>query len=213
MKKRIFTSPAFAWLVAQLIRVYSRTFRLTLENEQDWHEYLEKGGRVILCSWHQQFFSFIRPFGRYRAYRPGLMISRSSDGNIIAGIANQMGWQSVRGSSSRGGLRAMQEMIQHINKHRLGGHVVDGPRGPIGVVKKGIVHIARETGAMLVPIYAEASNSWTFRSWDRFFIPKPFSRVCIRFGDLIPMAPDNDDPDWLEQQRSSLESTMLPGLV
>lgn len=213
MKKRILRSPAFAWLAAQLIRVYSWTFRLTFENEQEWHDYLEQGGRVILCSWHQQFFSFIRPFRRYRAYRPGLMISRSADGNIIAGIAKQMGWKSIRGSSSRGGLQAMHEMIQHINEHRLGGHVVDGPRGPIGVVKKGVVHMARETGAMLVPIYAEASNAWTFRSWDRFFIPKPFSRVCIRFGDLIPLTQDNDDPDWLEQQRTLIQSTMLPGLA
>ena len=85
--------------------------------------------------------------------------------------------------------------------------------GPIGVVKKGIVHMARESGAMLVPIYAEASNAWTFRSWDRFFIPKPFSRVCIRFGDMIQVAPENDAPDWLEQQRALLETAMRPGLI
>ena len=213
MKKRLFSSPAFVWLIAQFIRVYSWTFRLTLENEREWHDYLEQGGRVILCSWHQQFFSFIRPFRRYRTYHPALMISRSADGTIIAGIANQMGWQTVRGSSSRGGLKAMQGMIRHLTEHRLGGHVVDGPRGPIGVGKKGIVHMARESGAMLVPIYAEASNAWTFRSWDRFFIPKPFSRVCIRFGDMIQVAPENDAPDWLEQQRALLETAMRPGLI
>ena len=213
MKNRIFSSLAFAWLIAQIIRLYSGTFRLTLENEQGWLDYLDQGGSVIICSWHQQFFSLIGPFRSYRARSPGLMISRSKDGSMIAGVAHQMGWQTVRGSSSRGGLKAMRSLITHIRDHRLVGHVVDGPRGPVGVVKKGIIHMAGETGAMLVPVYTEASNAWSFSSWDRFFVPKPFSRVCIRFGEMIPSTPQNDAPDWLEKQRAYLENTMRPGLV
>jgi lysophospholipid acyltransferase (LPLAT)-like uncharacterized protein len=123
-----------------------------------------------------------------------------------------MGWQAVRGSSSRGGLKAMFGMIQNIRAHGLGAHIVDGPRGPVGVVKNGIVHMARETGAVVVPVYAEAASAWRFRSWDRFFIPKPFSRVCIRFGDMITM-PAAADPAQFEEQRRQLEKTMLPGLV
>ena len=212
MKKRIISSAAFTWLAAQFICSYSWTFRLTVENEQGWRDHLEQGGSVILCAWHQQFFSFIRHFRSYRAYRPGLMISRSTDGELIAAVAHQMGWQTVRGSSSRDSLKALRGMIQHVRDHRLGGHIVDGPRGPIGVVKMGIIHIARETGAMVVPVYAEASRVWQFRSWDRFFIPKPFSRVCIRFGDMIPLS-STEDSQSLEKQRALLETTMLPGLL
>lgn len=214
MKKNLIASPVFTWLLSRLISIYSSTFRLTVENEQVWRDHLEQGGSVILCSWHQQFASFIYYFRNYRSYDPGLMISRSTDGGVIAAVANRMGWVTVRGSSSRDGLKALRGMIQHIREHRLAAHVIDGPRGPIGVVKKGVIHMARETGALVVPVYAEADNVWAFRSWDRFFIPKPFSRVRIRFGDMIPMSTTSDDTgESLETQRSQLETTMLPGLV
>jgi lysophospholipid acyltransferase (LPLAT)-like uncharacterized protein len=72
--------------------------------------------------------------------------------------------------------------------------------------------MARETDAMLVPVYAEAPKSWSFSSWDRFFVPKPFSRVCIRFGDMIAHSTTLDEEVFV-QQRANLESTMLPGLV
>lgn len=196
-----------------IIRSYSWTFRLTVENESAWRDHLEQGGgKVILCSWHQQFFSFIYHFRSYHSYSPGMMMSRSADGTIIAGVARHMGWQTVRGSSSSGGLKAMLGMIQHIHDHRMGAHVVDSPRGPIGVIKKGLIHMARETEAVVVPVYAEASEVWRFRSWDRFFIPKPFSRVCIRFGDMIEVS-NAEGSLSLEKQRTELQTTMLPGLV
>jgi len=141
-----------------------------------------------------------------------LMISRSTDGALVAGVAHHLGWQVVRGSSSCDGFKAMLGMIKHVHDHRLGAHIVDGPHGPVGVIKKGIIHMARETGAMLVPVYAEARAVWSFRSWDRFFIPKPFSRVCIRFGDMIALPPPNDS-DYFESQRAQLEAIMLRGLV
>jgi len=212
MKRRILASRAFIFLVAWVIRAYSRTFRLTVVNEQPWRDHLAAGGCVILCCWHQQFFSFIHPFRKFRELRPSLMISQSSDGTLVAGVAHHMGWQTVRGSSSRGGLKAMLGMIQKVREHRLGAHIVDGPRGPIGAVKGGIIHMARETGAMVVPMYATADRAWHFRSWDRFFVPKPFARVCIRFGDMVAM-PACDDPARFEAQRLHLEQTMLPGLV
>lgn len=212
MKKRIISSPAFTWFVAKIVCMYSRTFRLTIQNEQPWRDHLEGGGRVILCSWHQQFFSFVRHFRGYGLYQPGLMISQSADGALIAGVARQMGWKTIRGSSSRGGLKAMLGMIEHLREHRMAGHIVDGPRGPMGVIKKGVIHMARESNAVLVPVYAEAANSWKFRSWDRFFIPKPFSPVCIRFGDMITPVPE-EHSDAFERQRVNLETTMLAGLV
>lgn len=211
MKNRIIASTFFIWLVTRLISAYSQTFRLTVENEQAWRDHLERGGTVILCSWHQQFFPFVRHFRTYRHFHPGLMISRSADGALIAGVARGMDWTPIRGSSSRGGLEAMRGMIRHLRRHRLGAHIVDGPRGPIGVVKKGVIHMARETGAMLVPVTAEPAAAWTFRSWDRFFIPKPFSRVCIRFGELIDPGPPDGSVD-LETNRARLEAAMRPAL-
>ena len=211
MKNRLLSSSLFVWFVTRLVSSYSWTFRLTVQNEQAWRDHLEQGGSVILCSWHQQFFSFVRHFSGYRNYRPGLMISRSADGSLIAGVARRMGWVTVRGSSSRGGLEAMRGMIHHIRQHHLGAHIVDGPKGPIGVVKKGIIHMARETNAVIVPVYATPTEAWSFRSWDRFFIPKPFSRVCIHFGDLFRLPPRDDDAG-VENERARLEAAMRPGL-
>ena len=97
-----------------LIRAYSWTFRLHIENEKPWQEYLQNGGRVLLCCWHQIFFSAIRHFKTYASYHPALMISQSKDGDIVAGIAEKSGWHAVRGSSSRDGGRALKEMIAHL---------------------------------------------------------------------------------------------------
>ncbi len=106
MKKLILkwsATPSASLLVYAIIRLYGLTFRVQIENEGPWMEHLENGGRVVLCSWHQQFFAAIGHFREYRRHQPCLMISRSRDGEIIANVARRVGWRPVRGSSSRGG--------------------------------------------------------------------------------------------------------------
>lgn len=194
-----------------LIRIYSWTFRLRIENEKPWLTYLQNGGKVLLCCWHQQFFSAIRHFKTYAAYRPALMISQSKDGDIIAGIAEKTGWHTVRGSSSRDGSRALKEMIHHLSNTGLAGHILDGPRGPAGVVKAGLVSLARASGAFVVPIYASADRAWYFNSWDRFMLPKPFARVTLRFGEMMDMNTGASEEDF-EAHRARLQVLMRPGL-
>jgi hypothetical protein len=80
-------------------------------------------------------------------------------------------------------------------------------------VKNGAVKIAMDSGARLVPVYVEADAKWIFNSWDRFFVPKPLSRVRIRFGDMLPQIPRTSDTAGLEAWRKSLEDRMRPGLV
>ena len=133
--------------------MYASTFRLTVENEAEWINYLKKGGRVLLCVWHQQFFSAIRHFQNYRQYAPGLMISRSADGDLIAGVASRTGWRPARGSSSKGGKSALLEVIKYLKETGLAAHIMDGPRGPIGKVKSGAISIALAADAMIVPFY------------------------------------------------------------
>lgn len=212
-KKRLLYSRGFARMVYYLIRMYSSTFRLTVINEAPWRQHLESGGKVLICTWHQQFFSLIRHFKSYTPHRPGLMISRSADGELIAGVASFSGWCPVRGSSSRGGREALFQMVDHLMENGLAAHILDGPRGPAGEVKNGAVKIAMDAGARMVPVYVEADAMWLFNSWDRFFIPKPFTRVRIRFGDMLPEIPPTDDRSSLEHHRNALESHMRPGLV
>lgn len=211
--KKLLHSKKFARVVYKCIRLYSKTFRLTVINEHPWRDHLEAGGKVLICTWHQQFFSFIRHFQTYQAYQPGLMISRSADGELIANVANLSGWYTVRGSSSKKGGIALAEMVKRLRETGLAAHILDGPRGPAGIVKRGAVQIAMDAGAMMVPVYAEAESKWIFNSWDRFFIPKPFSRVTIRYGDMLPPPAPGSAPDELEKHRKSLETLMKPGLV
>jgi hypothetical protein len=196
----------------RFIRTYSATFRLRVENERDWLEYHRRGGTVLLCSWHQQFFAAIRHFKVYQAMNPSLMISKSRDGEIIAGIAEKSGWKTVRGSSSTDGRLALSMMIYNLKRFRLAAHILDGPRGPAGCVKAGAIHLANAAGAVIVPVYTAADRAWYFNSWDRFMLPKPYARVTLRFGGMIDFNTRKDGKDF-ESRRLELEQTMLPGLI
>jgi hypothetical protein len=208
----LLTAPWFVGFLYRFIRCYAWTFRLHIENEQEWLSHIENGGTVLLCAWHQQFFSAIRHFRQYRRYRPHIMISRSKDGELIAGVARRTGWYPVRGSSSRGGREAMREVIRELKGSRLAGHIVDGPRGPAGEVKPGIIRMAHATGAVVVPFYVSADKAWYFKSWDRFMLPKPFSRVRLRFDRPLHLDSDQDEAGF-EKQRVALERMMLPNLL
>jgi hypothetical protein len=189
--------------------MYSWTFNLTVENEQDWLDYLTGGGTVLICTWHQQFFSAIRHFQRYKIYKPSIMISQSSDGEIIAGVANHTGWHTIRGSSSKDGKIALVNMIAKLKETRLAAHIVDGPRGPAGKVKAGVIRLAHAANAVIVPFYVTAENAWQFNSWDRFLLPKPFSKVRLHFGKMIKF----NNQESFEAQRRQLEEIMLPALI
>jgi len=195
-----------------LIRAYSSTFRLHVENEKPWLDHLNDGGRVLICCWHQQFFAAIRHFKTYATYHPALMVSQSKDGDIIAGIAEKSGWHAVRGSSSRYGGRALKEMVGHLKRSGLAAHVVDGPRGPAGIIKAGVVSLARATGAVVVPVYAMSDRAWYFNSWDRFMLPKPFASVNLRFGEMLDLTSGVSDKDF-ELHRVRLQEIMQPGLL
>ncbi|HOD28539.1 MAG TPA: hypothetical protein PKH03_04940 [Syntrophales bacterium] len=90
--------------------------------------------------------------------------------------------------------------------------LLDGSRGPAGVVRPGAVRIARETDAAVVPFYTTAEHAWYFRSWDRFMIPKPFSRVTLRFGEMLRFHADVGE-EGFEAQWAMLEAVMLPALI
>ena len=110
--RKLYRSRRVHFMLYRLIHLYSWTFRLTVINEAQWRKHIKDGGRVLICAWHQQFFSAIRYFKNYGGYNPALMISRSLDGELIAGVAELSGWHAVRGSSSRGGKAALKEITQ-----------------------------------------------------------------------------------------------------
>ena len=208
---RFFTSELFISFLYRFCRAYSWTFRLKVENEKEWIDYIENGGSVLLCTWHQQFFSAIHHFQNYKVFNPIIMISQSSDGEIVAGVAERTGWNTVRGSSSRDGRGALKKMIANLKESKLAAHIVDGPRGPSGKVKAGVIRLAHATDAMIVPFSVSAEKAWYFNSWDKFLLPKPFTKVLLRFGKMIKFDRVKER-ELFEEQRKQLEEIMLPAL-
>jgi len=175
-------------------------------------DYLKNGGAILICAWHQQFFAAIRHCPKYKIHKPSVMVSQSKDGEIAAGVAKHAGWYPVRGSSSRGGRETLKKMSTNFKKTRLAGHIVDGPRGPAGRVKSGAIRLAHAAEAVIVPFYVFAEKKWHFNSWDKFMLPKPLSKVTLRFGKMIKFDKVKDEKDF-ERQRKQLEEIMLPALI
>jgi lysophospholipid acyltransferase (LPLAT)-like uncharacterized protein len=187
------------------VRLLSATLRIRLMNPENERAAQSQGNGLIYASWHQRFFPGITFFSTRKPI--AIIVSKSLDGEMIARVVRSLGWHPVRGSSSRGGKEALSE-IKHLGTTGFRvGHIVDGPRGPFGVIKPGLIRIAQFTGMPIVPTITSAQHRWVFRSWDRFMVPKPFSRVILRFGDPI-YVPEKLDAKAFENQRLRVEQVM-----
>lgn len=209
--RRIATVKLGGSLVYYLALLYSITFRLKVENDAEWRNHIEQGGRVLIGCWHQQFFIGVRLFRRYVKYKTLVMISKSTDGDIASRVAETAKAFPVRGSSSRGGGPALKEMVSRLRSGKLAVHLLDGPRGPAGIVKPGVIAIAHGANAAIAPGYVEADRAWHAHSWDKYMVPKPFARVTVTFGPLIRLPADLNTHDF-EKYRKQLEDVLQPHL-
>ena len=125
-------------------------------------------------------------------------------------FAKPVSQKTVSGKARIPSGKALKEMIAQLNQSGLAAHVVDGPKGPAGVIKAGVVSLARATGAVVVPVYATSDRAWYFNSWDRFMLPKPFANVNLRFGEMLDLTSGVSDKDF-ELQRVRLQEIMQPG--
>jgi len=192
-----------------IINLFARTIKVTYQNHEAITDLLNEGGRVVIASWHQRFFGgfYIPKILR----RPiSIMISQSRDGDFIAGVVERIGWVPVRGSGSRGGKEALRTLVDDMRGNGLTGHIVDGPTGPPRVIKPGLISLAHLAGAAICPAFVFYERPWVFNSWDRFMVPKPFSRVVLRFGSLI-FLPGAMDSERFESYRQQVEQVMRDG--
>lgn len=186
------------------MRVHGRSLRLRVEGLEGVQTLREAGRPVLLTSWHGRIL--LLTF-HVRGLLQMLMISQSRDGDRIAAICEMLGYATVRGSSSRSGTRALREFARWLKRGGVGGHVLDGPRGPAGEIKPGLIALARLSQAAIVPVYASAQHRWEARSWDRMQIARPFSRVLVRYGPPVEVAADLDE-EASEKLRVELERQM-----
>lgn len=194
-------------LLCLLLKAYSKTVKVRFEGLDRILDHIENRGPVVLCSWHQRFFAgFYLP--RILQRPMAIMISRSSDGDFISAVAERIGWIPVRGSSSRGGTKALRELIGLVNRNGICGHIADGPTGPPRRIKPGLVSLAQLAKAAICPAYVHYDNPWVFNSWDRFMVPRPGSAALIRFGPL-QQVPEEMDAGAFEEIRRRIEESMI----
>jgi lysophospholipid acyltransferase (LPLAT)-like uncharacterized protein len=195
-------SPIIA-LAIKLLMLSCRVVKI--EGEEEQREAVERSsGRAVYATWHQRMSYHFHFFGSRHVT---MMISQSRDGEYAARIAQWGGFKNVRGSSTRGGLRALKAIIDEIKAGEIGGMLADGPLGPPRVVKMGSVIIARETGSPLIPVLWGADRCWVLNSWDRYLIPKPFAKVVIHYAKPI-WIPASATKDELEQYRKLFEQRL-----
>ncbi len=184
-----------------LISGLGRTLRWRVDGLQHLDTILASGRQPIMAFWHGR----ILPATYYFRHRGIVVVtSENFDGEWIARIIERFGYGTARGSSSRGGARAILQLKRDMARGRPAAFTLDGPRGPARVAQPGAVWLARATGNPVLPFHVEASRSWTARSWDRTQVPKPFSTVALAMGDPLDVPPDLPD-DELDGARLELE--------
>ena len=193
---------------AALLRVLASTWRMRPHNIQPLHDARAQNRRVIFALWHGELLPLL---WQHRGEGIAVVISEHRDGEIIARIAESLGYATVRGSSSRGGSRALIGLMREIDAGRDGAITPDGPRGPAHVFAPGAAVASQRTGAYIVPLRAAASRSWRLKSWDRFLIPKPFARVDVSYGELtvVRAASPREAAEQAPQLQALLDS--VPG--
>ncbi len=190
-----------------LIRFYLSLLKIKVIGETEALRQFVHHGRVVVALWHQRLLPALAYAAKFRNMKLMVMISRSRDGELIARIAERLGLVPVRGSSSTGGRQAFMAIVQGLKENPAVVHIVDGPRGPKAVIKPGLVRIAQWSEAVILPIIVSADRAWVLRSWDRFLVPKPFSKVTIRWGKPFLVSRDMDQTR-VELLRKGIEDAM-----
>jgi len=195
---------AIAGLGYPLINALGRTLRWRVEGLEHLDAIVASGRQPVMAFWHGR----ILPATFYFRRRGIIVItSENFDGEWIARIIESFGYGTARGSTSRGGLKAMLQLKRDMEEGKPTGFTLDGPRGPARVAQPGAIWLAKATGNPVLPFHLEASRHWTMGSWDRTQIPKPFSTVALAIGEPIAVPHDATDVQE-EQKRLELESSL-----
>jgi lysophospholipid acyltransferase (LPLAT)-like uncharacterized protein len=189
----------------RLLAAWTGSCRVETMGHEGYEKARREGKPVIILIWHGRILSV--PY-LFRKRGVAALVSPSRDGEILARIGEKWGYRAVRGSSSHSVVRAWAEMRQVL---RRGGELIivpDGPRGPARELKSGAVRLARDTGALLVPLSFSASRKRFLKSWDRFLLIYPFSKVAAVYGEPVGVPADAGD-EALERLRNDLERALI----
>lgn len=211
-KRKLLNNGLLAWMVGALLNGYGQlillTSRLRVWVDPATAQLLpQRDVPVIYGLWHCHVF--FMPLLRRHGGRPvSVLLSAHRDAQIVGVAAQMRGVDLVSGSSTRGGARAYLQLLQRLRHGAAVCMTPDGPRGPARQVKPGIVHLARQAGAVVVPVGLALTRRRCLRSWDRTVLPLPFGRVVFTLGP--PLWPKSDstvaDAGWADQLAAALEA-------
>ncbi len=193
-----------SWFVPALIALIGLTLRVTFSWEDGSIGSLDEIHPGIFPFWHR---CVLPATWIFRKRNLAVMTSRSLDGEYIARVIQRFGYVPIRGSSTRGGQRALLEMQTFVNRGGGAAFTIDGPRGPRYVAKRGPIQLAKATGVAITPFYVAVAKKWVFDSWDRFVLPMPFSRVLVRVAAKIYVPGDADDA-LLEEKHREMQTAL-----
>lgn len=170
------------WLGTHFLRALARTWRVRTVGAGGFRAARERGEPMLFTLWHGQMLPIL---WQHRDEGIAILISEHRDGEIIAQVADRLGCRSIRGSTSRGGSRALLALARELEEGRDAAITPDGPRGPAHSFAPGALVAAQRSGKPLLLVGVHAPNAWKLRSWDGFIIPKPFSRVTVAYGGPV----------------------------
>lgn len=199
------------WLIAfgyRLLQIWARTLRFEIDDRANLIG-TPPNERYIGALWHNRLLLLPFVIKRYLPNRRGAaLISASRDGALLADLVERFGFEVVRGSSSRLGASAIRQLADVIASGRDVAITPDGPRGPAYELGQGIIFLAQQSGAEVIPLNMEHSSCWRVRSWDRFILPKPFSTVRVTFGAPHRVAQTSSTEEF-ERERLRLQEVMM----
>lgn len=188
--------PVVSWV---MYRTFS-TCRFSVSGNEFLVQALNEHRNVLMAIWHETL-GMAAYFFRNTGYHT--LTSYSYDGELAARLVRHFGLSALRGSSSRGGSEAVRDMAAAL-EHVTVGFTLDGPKGPRRVAKAGIGIVAARAGVPIVPVALNAAPAWRMNSWDRLIVPKPWSRVTVKFGPAIP-GPAANSSEAIEAVRAQVE--------
>ena len=194
-----------AFVFSLLLRIIYMTCRVEKHMPSSVQPYIDGELPAVFCFWHGRMIMhpFVKPPGRSMS----VLISHHNDGALITAVMRWFGIGSVRGSKKMGGTRALRNLLKVTQE---GGNIAitpDGPRGPFQKAAPGATYVAAKTGYPLLPVTFSASRSIRFRSWDRFMLPKPFSRIA--FVAAAALLVPNENEETLTQATAQLETSLV----
>lgn len=205
MKTRV-----LSWLIASIARLLSLTLRYRVIDQADTLNQ-SPTKTALWVFWHNRILGVTAPLRNHYPKEKGVVLtSASRDGELLAAVMRCFGLEAARGSSSRRGSTALMELRRWLDK---GYHAIitpDGPRGPRYRLGQGVVFLSQKTGVPIVPVHVNFTRFVTLKSWDRFMIPIPFSRVDVTFAPLEYVKP-TESAEEFEAERLRIEKIMNEG--